>query len=257
MKNMRLSNILVYIVISICLFIISCAPYPNSEMLKMQADASRNLGEAYMNQGQYTAALKELLDAEKKYPNDAMIQNALGLAYIAKERPDLAVDHFKKAIELQPDLSVAVNNLGNAYLRLNQWDDAIEQFQSVTNDLIYATPHFPLTNLGFAYHNKGEFEKAEKYYQEALKLQPKFAIALRGLGRTYLKMGEVTKAQEVLNEAVLIEPDAVPVYMDLAQSYLMSGDIEKAKNAYQHVIRIAPESPFADQAQKDLEQLSH
>lgn len=253
MKNIRLVNIVALIIISLGISIISCVP--NSEILKAQAEASRNLGEAYMNQGQYTAALKELLEAEQKFPNDPMIHNALGLAYIAKERPDLAVDHFKKAIKLQPDLSIAINNLGNAYLRLNQWDAAIEQFQSVTDDLIYATPHFPMTNLGFAYYNKGEFENAEKYYQEALKLQPKFTMALRGLGRTYLKMGEVTKAQEALNEAVSIEPDFAPAYMDLAQIYLMSGDIEKAKNAYQQVIKIAPESSFAIQAQKDLEQL--
>ncbi len=255
MKNIRLWNIIVLFVIFLSLSIIACT-HNKSEILKKQAEASRNLGEAYMSQGQYTAALKELLEAEKKFPNDPMIHNALGLAYIAKEKPDLAVDHFKKAIKLQPDLSVAVNNLGNAYLRLNQWDAAIEQFQSVSKDLVYATPHFPLTNMGFAYYNKGDFENAEKYYQEALKIQPNFTIALRGLGRTYLKMGEITKAQEVLNEAVSIEPDFAPAYMDLAQSYLISGDIEKAKNAYQLVIRTSPESPLAKEAQKNLERLS-
>jgi len=247
-------HIVAIIIICSSLSILTCAP--DSEVLKRQAEASRSLGEAYMNQGQYTAALKELLDAEQKYPNDPMIHNALGLAYIAKERPDLAVDHFKKAIKLQPDLSPAVNNLGNAYLRLNQWDAAIEQFQSLSNDLIYTTPHFSLVNMGFAYYNKGEFETAEKYYKEAIRIQPKFTIALRGLGRTYLKMSEATKTQEILNETISIEPDFAPAYIDLAQSYLMLGDIEKAKNAYRHVIKIAPNSPFAKEAQKDLQQLS-
>jgi type IV pilus assembly protein PilF len=255
MKNLRLLFILALIIIGSGLSVIACAP-TNNDILKKQADASRNLGEVYMNQGQYTAALKELLEAEQKYPNDPMINNSLGLAYLAKERPDLAVDHFKKAIKLQPDFSPAVNNLGNAYLRLNQWDAAIEQFNSLSDDLIYATPHYPMTNIGFAYYNKGDFEKAEKYYQEALKLQPKFPIALRGLGRTYLKMGEVAKAQEVLFEAISSEPDFTPAYMDLAKSYLMTGETEKAKNAYQHVIRTAPESPFAKEAQQALIELS-
>jgi type IV pilus assembly protein PilF len=255
MKNLRLVIIIALIIIGSGISIIACAPTHN-DILKKQADASRNLGEVYMNQGQYTAALKELLEAEKKYPNDPMISNSLGLAYLAKERPELAVDHFKKAVKLQPDFSSAINNLGNAYLRLNQWDAAIEQFQSLSDDLIYATPHYPLTNIGFAYYNKGEFGNAEKYYQEALKLQPKFIIALRGLGRTYLKMGEVAKAQEVLFEAISSEPDFTPAYIDLAKSYQMSGETEKAKNAYQHVIRTAPESPFAKEAQNALKELS-
>jgi type IV pilus assembly protein PilF len=255
MKNLRLIIIITLIIIGSGISIIACAPAHN-DILKKQADASRNLGEVYMNQGQYTAALKELLEAEKKYPNDPMISNSLGLAYLAKERPELAVDHFKKAVKLQPDFSSAINNLGNAYLRLNQWDAAIEQFRSLSDDLIYATPHYPLTNIGFAYYNKGEFGNAEKYYQEALKLQPKFIIALRGLGRTYLKMGEVAKAQEVLFEAISSEPDFTPAYIDLAKSYQMSGETEKAKNAYQHVIRTAPESPFAKEAQNALKELS-
>jgi type IV pilus assembly protein PilF len=256
MKNLRLLIIIALIIIGSGLSIIACAPTTNKDNLKRQADASRNLGEVYMDQGQYTAALKELLEAEQKYPNDPMINNSLGLAYLAKERPDLAVDHFKKAIKLKPDFSSAVNNLGNAYLRLKQWDAAIEQFHSLSDDLIYATPHYPLTNIGFAYYNKGEFKNAEKYYQEALKLQPKFIIALRGLGRTYLQMGDVAKAQEVLFEAIAIEPDFTPAYMDLAKSYLMTEETEKAKNAYQHVIRTAPESPIAKEAQKALEELS-
>ena len=248
------SNIVALMIAYFSLFIFSCAPA--SETLKRQAEASRSLGEAYMSQGQYTAALKELLEAEKKYPDDPLIQNSLGLAYIAKERPDLAVDHFKKAIKLQPNLSIAVNNLGNAYLRLNQWDAAINQFQLVTSDLIYATPHFPLTNMGFAYYNKGDYKTAEKYYMEALEIQPKFTIALRGLARTYLKMGEVAKAQEILNEAVSIEPDFAPAYMDLAKTYLMSGDMENAKNAYQQVIKFAADSPLAKEAQKEMEKLA-
>lgn len=255
MNNMRYLNIFILIIICSGLSLLSCAG-PNSESLKKQADASRTLGEAYMSQGQYTAALKELLEAEKKNPNDSLIQNSLGLAYIAKERPDLAVDHFKKAIKLQPDLSIAVNNLGNAYLRLNQWDAAIEQFESVTSDLVYATPHFPLTNLGFAYYSKGDFKTAEKYYLEALEIQPKFTIALRGLARTYLEMGKVVEAQEILNEAIAIEPDFAPAYLDLAQSYLIEGDMESARNAYQQVINIAPDSALAKQAQQELEKLS-
>jgi type IV pilus assembly protein PilF len=255
MKNLRLLFILALIIIGSGLSVIACAP-TNNDILKKQADASRNLGEVYMNQGQYTAALKELLEAEQKYPNDAMINNSLGLAYLAKERPDLAVDHFKKAIRLQPDFSPAVNNLGNAYLRLNQWDAAIEQFHSLSEDLVYGTPHYPMTNIGFAYYSKGDYKMAEKYYQEALKLQPKFPIALRGLGRTYLKMGEVAKAQEVLFEAISSEPDFTPAYIDLAKTYLMTGETEKAKNAYQHVIKIAPESSFAKEAQQALKELS-
>jgi len=254
MKDKYLSNIVFLGVICFMFFATACAP--DNHILRQQAEASKILGEAYLSQGSYTAALRELLEAERKNPDDPMIHNSLGLAYMAKARPDLAVKHLKKALELQPDLSPAVNNLGIAYLRLNRWDDAIEQFKLLSTDLLYGTPHFPLTNMGFAYFKKGEYEQAEKYYLEALTFQPGFVIALRGLGRTYMKTGELEKAQEMFNEAVSTDPSFVPAYMDLAKSYLIAGEIEKAKNAYQQVINIAPNSSFAREAQHDLKHLA-
>jgi Tfp pilus assembly protein PilF len=255
MNNKGFSQSFSALIVFIFLVMTACASQ-NNQIVKEQAEASKNLGEAYMNQGNYTAALKELLEAERKNPNDPAIQNSLGLAYMAKGRPELSIKHFQKALELQPDLSPAINNLGNAYLRLNQWDKAIEQFKFLTNDLLYATPHFPLTNLGFAYYCKGNYKEAERYYLEALALQPKFVVALRGLGRAYMKMEELEKAQEFLNEAISNDPLFAPAYMDLARIHLLLGETEKAKKAYQQVISIAPESSLAKEARQNLKPLS-
>ena len=54
--------------------------------------------------GNYTAALGELLKAERLNPDDPILHNDLGLAYMAKEKIDLAVVHFEKAVQLKPDL---------------------------------------------------------------------------------------------------------------------------------------------------------
>jgi len=72
----------------------------------------------------------------------------------AKEKIDLAVAHFEKAVRLKPDYSLAKNNLGSAYLVRKEWDKAIIVLEEVTGDMLYATPHFPLANLGWAYYNK-------------------------------------------------------------------------------------------------------
>ena len=85
---------------------------------KEQAIASRNLGEAYMGEGNYTKALRELLKAEQLNPNDPYLQNNLGLTYLAKGNPEKALSHFKRALERKPDYSPARNNLGTAYIAL-------------------------------------------------------------------------------------------------------------------------------------------
>jgi Tfp pilus assembly protein PilF len=192
--------------IFLAFFLVSCAA--NLEVRKKQEEASRNLGEAYMGQGDYTAALRELLEAEKLYDRDPYLQNDLGLVYMAKGKPDIAIDHFKKAVGIKPDYTPAKNNMGTAYLAQKKWDDAIACFKGITCDLLYATPHYPLSNLGWAYYNKKEYRLAEKYYQNALKIEPRFVIALRGLGLTYLKMGRISEAVTFLEKVIELAPDS-------------------------------------------------
>ena len=231
-------------------FLVSCAP--NLELIKNQEEALRNFGEAYIREGDYTKALRKLLEAEKLYSKDPLLQNDLGLVYMAKEKPDMAIDHFKKAVEIKPDYTPAKNNLGTAYLAEKRWDDAIACFEEITGDLLYATPHYPLSNLGWAYYNKKEYNLAEKYYQDALKIEPRFAIALSGLGKIYIATGRISEAIAALEKAVKNSPNSAELYLDLADAYRLSREYKKALNAYKKVIELAPDSPFAVDAQKEM-----
>ena len=103
-------------------FLSGCVP---NETLRKQGESARNLGEAYMAQQNYTAALKEPLAAEQLTPDDPYLHNDLGLTYMAKDRLDLAIVHFKKALALKPDYAPAMKNLGTAYLAQQNWDAAI------------------------------------------------------------------------------------------------------------------------------------
>ena len=222
---------------------------------KSQSEARRNVGEAYLIEGNYTQALKELLEAEKIYPDDHILQNYLGLAYLRKDQIDLAIKHFKKAIQLKPGYAPASNNLGTAYLRKKDWDRAIEIFKVVSEDLLYGTPHFPLTNMGFAYYNKRDYKQAETYYRKALKIEPRYINALLGLGRTYVAALKIKNALEVLEAARKIYPTSAEIYFELATAYKLAGQYREAVWAYNKVVEIQSEGPLADQARYEMRNL--
>ncbi len=217
-----------------------------------QAQVTRNLGEAYMQQGNITEALREFLKAEKLNPNDHLLHNDLGLAYMAKERLEKAEYHFKKAIDLRNEYASAKNNLGTVYLAKKDWDAAIAQFQTVAGDVLYATPHYPLTNMGFAYYHKKDYASAEKYYQDALDLQPEFGLALRGLGKTYIALNNFPAAVSMLEKAVKTTPQSAELQMDLANAYHMQGQTKKALFAYRKVTSLAPDSSLSETAQREI-----
>jgi len=249
---MKTTRLFLSVVLIFC--IVSCAT--NIEV-KKQGEAYKNLGEAYMHQGDFSSALREFLKAEKIYSKDPHLQFDLGYAYMAKDRLDLAVKHFKKAVKLKPDYAEARNNLGTAYLAKKEWNKAIECFKEIVDDVLYATPHYPLTNMGWAYYNKQEYELAEKYFLDALKLEPDFIMAVLGLGRNYMAMGRPVDAAAILEKAVKKYPRSAELYFYLAKAYSLSGDYKKAVSAYNKVIELVPDSPLAIKAQKEAEEIKN
>ena len=85
-------------------------------------------------------------------------------------------------------------------------DKAIPVLTEVTGDLLYATPHYPLANLGWAYYNKKVYDKAQYYLEEALDLKPDFFIAQLNLGRTFLATGRLHDALALFEKAAEVNP---------------------------------------------------
>ena len=234
------------------LLIASCtAQDPNRD--KRIAEAKRDIGEAYMRQGDYTSALRELLEAEKLNPDDHIVQNDLGICYMNKKRMADAIVHFKKAVAIKPSYAAARNNLGTAYLALKEWDTAIGIFREISKDALYGTPHYPLANIGLAYYHKGEYKIALRYYKEALRMQGNFVNALRGAGRCYLALNDGRMALRYLSSAVKIAPKAPELHFELAEANLLIGQTGQAIVSYESAIEFAmPESDIAAKAKRRL-----
>lgn len=203
------------------------------------AEAIQIQGEAFLMQGDYTAALSRLLEARKMRPDDPYILNSLGLAYMGKNRDDLAVPVFKKALALKPDYTEALNNLGAAHLRQKQWDPAIRAFKQVLEDLLYPTPQFPLSNLGWAYLEKQDYIKAETYFSQALDLSPEFVTAAHGLSLVLLETRREDDAIQFLKARIDEHSESAVLHADLARAYEAKGWIKEARQSWQNVLHYA------------------
>jgi len=248
----------IFLVGTACVFltglILACTAQNVAEQ-KAQAEAIRNLGEAYLRQGKYRIALKQLKKAEALYPSDHILQDDLGLAYLYLKDRDQAIFHFKKALEIKDDYNPARNNLGNAYAEKREWDKAIEQYKIVTRDLLYGTPQFPLSNLGVVYYELQEYELSAQYYLKALDIKPDFVQALYGLAKTYMAMDRVPEAIVKLEKAVGISPDSDVLYFELAGAYALNRDYTKAISAYHKVVELDPNSTLADRALMEVRKI--
>ncbi len=239
----------------ILLLVITGCVSHKKEQIKI-ASATRSLGEAYMAQGNYIAALRELLDAEKIIPLDPFLQYDLGLVYMAREKYDLAESHLKKAIALKNDYTAAQNSLGVVFMKQKKWDAAITLFQKTADNLLYGTPHYPLSNMGWAFLGKDSLKEAEKNFKKALKLNPNFINAIHGLATTYLAQSQISIARQLLDKSILKYPDIPIFHADLAKALEKLGLRKEARQSWQQVIKLAPESELTKEAVNELTRLS-
>ena len=234
----------------VLLMITGCTSY-TEDQIKI-ATTTRSLGEAYMAQGNHIAALKELINAEKIMPDDPFLQYDLGLVYLARDKYDLAAIHLKKAISLKNDYTAATNSLGVVLMKQKKWDAAISLFQKTADNLLYATPHYPLSNMGWAFLGKGDLKGAEASFKKALKARPDFMNAIHGLATTYLTRGEAILSRQLLEKSIQKYPGAPILHADFARTLEAMGDLKSAKKSWQQVIRLAPDSELAETAHRHI-----
>ncbi|WP_319574000.1 tetratricopeptide repeat protein [uncultured Desulfobacter sp.] len=232
-----------FILVCICaVMTVSCTSTVQTQKQNKIAQAIKKEGDVFQVQGNHTAALNKLLEAEKMAPDDPYIQNSLGLAYMGKERDDMAIQAFNKALALKPDYTEALNNLGAAYLRDEKWDIAIKTFNKVLEDITYPTPHYPLANIGWAQLAQNNYPAAQKYFLKAVREVPGFIPAIHGLAQLYIRTGQADRAIAYLNKNIRKSPGTVIFHADLAQAYEACGRIPKAIKAWQMVTQLASEN---------------
>ena len=94
--------------------------------------------------------------------------------------------------------------------------------------------------LGDAYFKDEKYDKAEKSYLSAIRVDPEFMISYRMLGRLYMQKGEWKKAthylRKTLNQPNVINP--VQLYNWLAYSEYRKGDLSKAEKAWLRALDI-------------------
>lgn len=116
-------------------------------------------------------------------PQNVEIRYNLAKMYQDMGQIEEAEQEYKTVLEIDPKNVPALNNLGYLYLddSLARYDEAAKLFTRAIEanpNLVYA-----VCNRGVAYEYLGEYDKARKDYQEALRLETNFEQAIAGLNR--------------------------------------------------------------------------
>lgn len=227
----------------------------NKALVKKKSQALEDLGNALIQQGDLRGGLEKLLEASKLDPKNANIHNELGLAYRDLRAYEKSAAHFKRALVLQPEFPEAQNNLGTLYLLLGEWDLAIACFQRAVSDILYKTPHFSYNNIGLAYYNKGDYQRAIENYQKALRFFPSYSLCYENLARAYEATKSFQAAIESYNKSISYGPSYPSAHFYLARLYLRLDRKDEAARELKLTMVLDPEGPYGKEAKRLLEDI--
>ena len=149
-----------------------------------RSEAFRYFQEGYQKQteGVLEEAIRLYQKSIEIYPT-AEAHTFLGWAYSFQRRYEDAIAECRKAIEVDPDFGNPYNDIGAYLIERDKLDEAIPWLEKATHAKRYESYCFPHYNLGRVWERKGDWARAAECYQNALRENSDYALAVRALTR--------------------------------------------------------------------------
>jgi protein O-mannosyl-transferase len=178
-------------------------------------------------------------DTLQKNPQSWMALNNLGAHFVQQNRIDEAKQFFQAAINIKPDYSDAHHNLAV----LLEPDD----FQAAKKEYFLAIrlkPDFPQTYdaLGTAFLARGEIDRAVKYIETAIHVEPLYAAGYLRLGRLYSDQRLYDKSIAVLREGISRRSESIELRHELGLVLLKKGDPRTAREIFKEALQLKPDA---------------
>ena len=202
--------------------------------------AHANLGISCLQDKAYDAAQKafeKALSLAPPYPTEIYVN--LGLLHLERGRLEPARENLNRALAINQNNYLALDLLGTVARREKKPEEAVKWYEAAIRvNPRYGSAYY---NLGTLYKELGNREKALEALHQALALRPMWAKAYSALGLMHAQAQDYGPAEAALLRAVEIDGTNTGALFNLAKLYELTDRPQSAARAYETIIEIAPE----------------
>jgi tetratricopeptide (TPR) repeat protein len=156
-----------------------------------------------------------------------------GLAAVCQEMKlsEETITHYQELVKLRPDNAADWNNLGIAYSDKREFDRAIECYRkAIEIDPTYA---FAWNNMGNALGYNGEYEQSLHAFSEAISLKPDYAEAYNNRAVTRTQVEQHDAALEDYARALHFRADYSEAHTNRSLLLLLLGQFQAGWTEYE------------------------
>lgn len=243
--------------------------------------AYRILGTAFKSFQSYDMAVKTYESAAENTGKSEMFYTKMGDLSLAKGKPDIAVQSYKKALkskpknsilwvklattlqtyfdenyneiadcysslaELEPNNSHIYYELGHLYIKLEDKFSTVNAFKKA----VELDPENPFYHNSLAYSllQLEDYDGAIEQYQKAIKLNPDkewTSVVCQAQGAVYHQIkGNLEAALVAYQASIVLDPKNADAYFSIGEVYQDYNELDKAIDNYCEAIKLDPDSP--------------
>jgi len=180
--------------------------YPSSQRAASDVATLRQRAAGQAAQGQLSTAIGTYRQALEAAPDHPAILSDLGRLALRMGEPSMAEMLFGRVYEADPANPEAADNLAQALREQARYDDAV----AVLTPILQASPAEPIlwNTLGTIVNAQGDSAAALIYFDEALRLAPRFAAARYNRAGVLMDQGQTQAALAECEAALAIAESA-------------------------------------------------
>ncbi|MCS7199492.1 MAG: tetratricopeptide repeat protein [Caldimicrobium sp.] len=236
----------------LCLVLTSISCKAQSKYYIDKLSSHKEIAKLYITEGRYTDALKELEFAQKTMECDAETFNLLATVYMAKRNFEKAEQALKEALKRDPSYSEAYTNYGTLRMLQERYQEAIQYFEKALANPLYLNAHLAMTNMGWAYYQLGDKEKALNTLYSAVRENARATKALVYIALIYLHEGDLNSAEFYLKRVLRADRSSIEARYYLGEVFFRQGKIELAREIWESVVQLYPGTEWGNLAEDRL-----
>jgi type IV pilus assembly protein PilF len=158
----------------------------------------------YYQEKNYEVALDEIKKALAANPDLADAYGVRALIYAAMNEMALADENYQRAQRLAPRNPELNNNYGQFLCDNGRHAQAMAQFEAALKNPSYRSPVKAMVNAGNCALRTKDYATAERYLNDALRLDPDFPTIHAGLARVYFERRDFQRAGFFINRLLSV-----------------------------------------------------
>ena len=216
-------------------------PQGASLRYSLPALVAYNFGVSLVRSGKIVEAMKEWQTALRLQPHFPEAHYALGLGFLAKQNPAVAMAHLQSALSFAPDWAQAYMALGQAHYESHEYDQA----RNVWKKGLDLKPGDAETyvNLGHVSVQEGNYQEAINFVRQAIALEPNLVPAHFHLGVALLAKGEVQASVDAFKQVLALDSRFPSVRLLLGKAWSRMGNWAQAAQSWRKGIQQDPFDP--------------